>query len=202
MCESWVESAFNVNLNKVPGINFEPPEDPKEPVKVYLHCDFDDFQPDLMTDLHLRGGDSMSGLFQVYRMLPQQKILYFYSYNGIPFINNDQKGVRIDNFIVKDICKTLFGKGDVNDAHETESGTKLRYPGLEFQIPFTLEETNLLETQPLIGQIIHAQCRGGGESALSSVGSSERAADLQEDDEAQELSNVYSLVSKDYKIRV
>lgn len=50
-------------------------------------------------------------------MLPQSKILYFYSYNGIPFINAEpnQKQVKIDNFILKDISKTLFGKGDVDD---------------------------------------------------------------------------------------
>ena len=89
VCESWVESAFNVNLAKVPGLNFEPPTDPKEPVKVYLHCDFDDFQPDLMKDLHLGGGEPMLGKFQIYRMLPQSKILYFYSYKGIPFVNAD-----------------------------------------------------------------------------------------------------------------
>ena len=67
-------------------------------------------------------------------MLPQSKILYFYSYNGKPFINGDpnQKSMKIDNFIVKDVCKTLFGKGDVNDPHEMPSKIKLRYPDLEF----------------------------------------------------------------------
>ena len=99
VCESWVESNFNVDLRKVPGIDFEPPQDPKEPIKVYLHCDFDDFQPDLMKDLHLGGNDHLLGKFQVYRMLPQAKILYFYSYNGKAFIHPDQKGIKIDNYI-------------------------------------------------------------------------------------------------------
>ena len=124
MCESWVESAFNVDLKKVPEIDFHPPEDPKEPIKVFLHCDFDDFQPDLMKDLHLGGNSHLLGKFQVYRMLPQANILYFYSYNGIPFIHPEQKGMKIDEYIVKDICKTLYGKaatgpehreGDLND---------------------------------------------------------------------------------------
>ena len=63
VCESWVESAFQVDLFKVPEINFTPPEDQKEPIKVYLHCDFDDFQPDLMKDLHLGGNDHLLGKF-------------------------------------------------------------------------------------------------------------------------------------------
>ena len=116
MCESWVESAFSVNLKKIPGLDFEAPLDPKEPIKVYLHCDFDDFQPDLMQDLHLGGKDSMLGKFQVYRMLPQAKILYFFSYKGKPFVNPSQKAMKVDDFVVKDICKTLFGKGDVSDS--------------------------------------------------------------------------------------
>ena len=103
---------------------------------------------------------------------------------------------------MKDICKTLFGKGDVTDKHEMESGTKLRWPEVEFEIPFTLNSTNLLETRPLIGQIIGAQCRGGGASALSSVNSEARPDSTEEDDEATGvMRNVYSLVDYDYRVR-
>ena len=98
-------------------------------------------------------------------MLPQANILYFYSYNGIPFIHPEQKGMKIDEYIVKDICKTLYGKaatgpeqraGDLNDHQEINNRTKLRYPNLQFNLPFTLNSTNLLETRPIIGQIINS----------------------------------------------
>ena len=103
-------------------------------------------------------------------MLPQQKILYFFSYNGIPFINSDPtlKSMKIDDNIIKDICKTLMGKGDVDDPNEMPSGIKLRYEDLNFKKPFKLQSMNLMETEPLIGMIINAQARGGTESALSS----------------------------------
>ena len=148
-----------------------------------------------MKDLHLGGNDHLLGKFQVYRMLPQQKILYFFSYNGIPFINSDPtlKSMKIDDNIIKDICKTLMGKGDVDDPNEMPSGIKLRYEDLNFKKPFKLQSMNLMETEPLIGMIINAQARGGTESALSSYVSTSgvQANTEAEDDESHELTDVY-----------
>ena len=42
ICESWIETNISVDLN-VLNLEFQPPEDPKAPIKVYVHFDFDDF---------------------------------------------------------------------------------------------------------------------------------------------------------------
>ena len=45
ICDAWIEGNITVNLNKIPAIKhlFKPPEDPEQPIQVYLHCDFDDY---------------------------------------------------------------------------------------------------------------------------------------------------------------
>lgn len=40
--------------------------------------------------------------------------------------------MKIDDHIIRDICKTLMGKGDIEDPNEMSSGIKLRYADLDF----------------------------------------------------------------------
>ena len=54
ICESWLETILSVNLNAL-GIEYEVPEHPEVPIEVFVHFDFDDFQPDLMEDLRFKG---------------------------------------------------------------------------------------------------------------------------------------------------
>lgn len=61
ICESWIETNISVDLNAL-NVEYEVPAD-SEAIKVYVHFDFDDFQPDLMDDLHLNGRKDRIGKF-------------------------------------------------------------------------------------------------------------------------------------------
>lgn len=50
-----------MDLNAL-NVEYEVPAD-HEPIKVFVHFDFDDFQPDLMDDLHLNGRNDRIGKF-------------------------------------------------------------------------------------------------------------------------------------------
>jgi hypothetical protein len=75
------------------------------PIEVYIHFDFDDFQPDLMEDLRLKG--LPAGKFQISRMLPQQICLYFFSISGSPFLNSKSPQVAVDENIKLLVAKTF-----------------------------------------------------------------------------------------------
>jgi len=56
-----------------------------------------------MSDLSMLSKERYHGQFQVYRMLPQSTILYFYSHKGIPFVDKKAPRVKIDERIKNDI---------------------------------------------------------------------------------------------------
>lgn len=91
ICEQWVEMTFKVYLPDIPEIastwTKEKPADPDTPINVFIHFDFDNFEPDLMTDLHLGGNFDKEGHFKLYRMVPRYQTLYFFSYKGVTFID-------------------------------------------------------------------------------------------------------------------
>ena len=62
------------------------------------------------------GNSSLKGQFQIYRMLPQSSVLYFYSFRGIPFIDKSKPTVSIDDIIINDINKKYYN--DYNQVKE------------------------------------------------------------------------------------
>lgn len=62
---------------------------------VYIHFDFDDWQPDRLEDLRK---DDMKGIFRGYRMVPQGRFHYFFSYNDECFIDHGKVRSKIDIF--------------------------------------------------------------------------------------------------------
>ncbi len=95
ICESWIEANINIDLNNLM-TPYDKPEKPNDPLKVYVHFDFDDYQPDLMIDLHLNNRPEKLGKFQIYRLLPQTTVLFFFSIDGVPFTNTSLTSVAID----------------------------------------------------------------------------------------------------------
>lgn len=61
------------------GETIEISDDPDVPYSVYIHFDFDEYQPDKMEDLRLKD-PIQKGKFKVYRVIPQGKFLYFFSF--------------------------------------------------------------------------------------------------------------------------
>ena len=62
ICESWIEANISIDLNLCE-VLFDKPDNAEEPLKVYVHFDFDDYQPDLMMDLHLNNRPERLGKF-------------------------------------------------------------------------------------------------------------------------------------------
>lgn len=106
ICESWIETNISVDLNAL-NVEYEVPEDINQQIKVYVHFDFDDFQPDLMADLHMNGRQDRIGKFQIYRLVPQTTVLFFFSINGRPFVNDMFQTVPVDYNIIKEVNRTF-----------------------------------------------------------------------------------------------
>jgi len=120
ICESWIDTTISVDLNAL-GITYEVPSSTDSAIEVYIHFDFDDFQPDLMEDLRLKG--MAPGKFQISRMMPQQTCLYFFSCNGEPFLNMKTPTVSVDDNIKHMVSKTFHARSTLR--HELPSIEKL-----------------------------------------------------------------------------
>jgi hypothetical protein len=62
ICESWVETTINLDLNSL-RIPYTIPANPNEPIAVYVHFDFDDYQPQPMVDLRIGSKSDRQGKF-------------------------------------------------------------------------------------------------------------------------------------------
>ena len=109
ICESWIEVNLSVDLNAL-NIPYEKPSNPQQAIQVFVHFDFDDYQPDLMTDLHLNNHPERMGKFQLHRLLPQTTVLFFFSINGLPFLTNNFQSVPVDFNIQQEVMKTFLNK--------------------------------------------------------------------------------------------
>ena len=74
VCEGWVEKRFELKQ----GVSVTSIVEP-----VYIHFDFEDYQPDLMTL------EEETGAYVIYRMIPPGKCSYFYTINGKPAYAKD-----------------------------------------------------------------------------------------------------------------
>ena len=73
ICEGWVEADFRLDLlANLPGeeiVERRGPDDAIIPERCFVHCDFDQWEPDLMND-EAYANSKLRGHFQMYRMLP------------------------------------------------------------------------------------------------------------------------------------
>ena len=95
ICEGWQEQFLKIDL-----LQMLPDLEMTDNVKddhynVFVHMDFDGWEPDLMEDLRKKN-KKMKGLFQGYRMVPTGVCYYFYSYNGRAFVNPNEPSRDID----------------------------------------------------------------------------------------------------------
>mgnify|MGYP006092693479 FL=1 len=96
ICEAWVECFFEIDLIelfKIRGEDLELSDNLDVQQNVYIHFDFDDYQPDKMDDQRINGD---KGTYQVHRMVPQGRYHYYYTYLGKAFIDNTQTAVIIN----------------------------------------------------------------------------------------------------------
>jgi len=133
ICEGWVEASFSVDLlDNLPdaviqSVNLD--AHPPEFNRVYLHCDFDQWQPDMTTDEAIQR-PTFKGRHQVYRMLPKNTVMYFYSHNGVPFVDKNKPTVSIDDIITDDINRTFWDaeekkRDDIEKEEELKAAMKL-----------------------------------------------------------------------------
>lgn len=62
VCENWIEGCFGINL---PDLISNPvySDDPLIPTNVFIHFDFDNWEPDLMEDIGFKLGENHKGRF-------------------------------------------------------------------------------------------------------------------------------------------
>lgn len=185
VCEAWIETIISVDLNAL-GVPYEAPKDPNQLINVYIHFDFDNFQPNLMDDLHLNGRPQNLGLFQIFRMLPQQTALYFFSLDGKPFLSNTPT-VAIDRNIAKEVNQTFKSRQLRNDIANTDE-----------LVDFKLKEMNVAFGSRLVFNFLASrQLRTEEKSWFS-------PADLSKDrpssSETTEHTECYQLISPKYEV--
>ena len=71
-----------------------------------MHFDFDDWEPDV-TDDRRKIDRSKKGRYKNYRMIPQGVSLYFYSFEGKPFVNPKQPTIDIDPYLRQHIAERV-----------------------------------------------------------------------------------------------
>jgi len=110
-------------------------------------------------------------------MLPQGRILYFYSYNGVAFSNPDKLQVKIEKSLQREFKNGL----------KKSNRYKLNFTNLD------LEEVNVVDTQPIITNILSTQ------QAITEYSSMGERADEQSAEESDKWNiKEYRLISDDY----
>jgi len=98
ICENWVECDFEIDLVEMMQIHFnrdlEISENLDIKIFVYMHFDFDDYEPDKMDDLR-KEDMNLKGQFRMSRMVPQGRFHYFYSFEQHCFSDPGQKSVKV-----------------------------------------------------------------------------------------------------------
>ena len=98
ICEGWVECEFEIDalqlIQRNLGIELSMTDDLHDNYLVFMHFDFDDYQPDRMDDLRKINID-YKGRFRNYRMVPQGRYHYFFSYNNKFFHDDESFKVKI-----------------------------------------------------------------------------------------------------------
>ena len=117
ICDAWVECEFSIDLVQIIKQEFNRDLRMSENLEVnyfvYLHFDFDDYQPDKMDDMR-KVDMSQSGKFRCHRMVPQGTFHYFYSFMDECFLDHSKLSVKLHDRI-KD--KILFKMNSVEQRY-------------------------------------------------------------------------------------
>jgi NLR family CARD domain-containing protein 3 len=108
--EGWRQEKFVLTAGKSHKKLFDP---------VYIHFDFDDYKPDLMTQKKQKDGYSGQVVYELYRMVPPGKTLYFYTVNHEYFYAQDQP--KLQNKIKMNIKNIEFYEEIEDDGRPPES---------------------------------------------------------------------------------
>lgn len=145
ICEQWVETEFEVNIlesgNQDAISAYEKGEATTEAMKyAYIHFDFDDYQPDRMLDIRAEA----PGKFKVYRMVPQGRYHYFFSFQGHSFLDTETAPiVQISQMTQSSIEKRLTAIKNKYDYYVT----KFELQGLNHVDTVEILKSKLLEME-------------------------------------------------------
>ncbi len=148
ICEGWLERAFKLNLpNAQEGIQLSDDIN-AEHYNVFMHFDFDDWEPDIMSDRR-KEDINKKGKFINYRMIPQGASLYFYSFNGKAFYNPKQASIEIDPLLKEHISRKYSGLNIITVGDEQKPNNRWNVPIYNFD----LDRINVCNT----GMSTHSQ---------------------------------------------
>lgn len=103
VCEGWLEKRFKLDMFEImPDMELTHID-----YNVFIHFDFDDWEPDITQDKRKNKG-AYRGKHEDYRMIPQGASLYFYSYLGMPFINPKEPTIEIDEILQQHISRKVL----------------------------------------------------------------------------------------------
>ncbi|CDW85718.1 UNKNOWN [Stylonychia lemnae] len=134
ICEGWLENHFKVDLKHTTLSELQISDNTKEDhYNVFIHFDFDHWEGDLLDDQR-KSSLGQKGKFQQHRMVPQGISYYFFSYEGRPFINMNEKKIQIDDYYRNQLRKDL-----------KQANTFSRFQSTIYN--FDLEYLNYIDTQ-------------------------------------------------------
>lgn len=119
-----------------------------EHYNVFMHFDFDEWEPDVMTDRR-KENLSKKGKYVNHRMIPQGASLYFYSFNGKALINPNEASIEIDPLLREHIALKYSGVNVITVGDEQKPNNRWNVPIYNFD----LERINVCNT----GQSTHSQ---------------------------------------------